>query len=341
MATATDRALVIRSPGAVDLESRPIPVPATGETLVRPTAVGLCGTDLELIDGTLDPAYVRYPLVLGHEWTGTVAGAGDGAFAPGTRVVVEGIIPCWRCPECTAGRTNLCQTYDEIGFTRDGAGADHVRVPSAQLHRLAPAVGVDDAALTEPSAVVLRALHRLGLEPGARVLVVGDGTVALLAVHCLGLWSPAEVVLLGRRPEQRPLALRAGASRFETRPPGAGRFDVVVEAAGTTQAVETALAAVRRGGCVGLLGLPPHGATAALAVDDVVNGDLTLRASFGYTANAWRQAVALLNAGRIRPGLLVTHRRPLADWRDALSVLRRGDGPRGKVLLTVDETARA
>ena len=122
--------------------------------------------------------------------------------------------------------------------------------------------------------------------------------------------------------------------------PGAagGGYDLVVEAAGTTSAVLTALAAARRGGTVLLLGLPPHGATAAVPVDDLVNNDLTIRASFGYTSDAWRDVVTLLNAGRLDLGFLVTHRFPLGEWAAALEMLRDPDPgtPRGKVLLTLE-----
>ena len=108
-------ALVVRTPGEVLLEQREVPRPGAGEVLIEPELVGLCGTDLEIIDGTIDPAYLRYPLALGHEWTGRTA--------DGTRVVVEGIIACGHCLRCRSGETNLCETYDEIGFTRDGPRA--------------------------------------------------------------------------------------------------------------------------------------------------------------------------------------------------------------------------
>ncbi len=143
-------------------------------------------------------------------------------------------------------------------------------------------------------------------------------------------------MLLGRRPAQAGLAAAAGAARFETDPAAAGNgYDLVVEAAGATGAVLTALATARRGGTVLLLGLPPHGATAAVPIDDLVNNDLTIRASFGYTSAAWRQVVALLNAGLLSLGFLVTHRFPLRAWEAALEALRDPDppGPRGKVLL--------
>jgi L-iditol 2-dehydrogenase len=331
--SAAGRALVVTTPGDVALATRPAPAAAPGETLVRPDLVGLCGTDLEIIGGQVDPAYIRYPIGLGHEWTGIVTG--DSPLA-GTRVVVEGIVACGRCARCARGETNLCQTYDEFGFTRDGAAADLVAVPSGLVHPLAPDVSPDDAVLTEPAAVVYRGLARAQPTPGGRALVIGDGTIALLAVYLLRLWSPAEVVLLGRRAAQSQLAATAGAARFETTPDAAGTgYDLVVEAAGSVQAAAAAIAAPRRGGTVLFLGLPPHGQTVALAVDDMVNNDLTMLGSFSYTAAAWRDVAGLLNSGLIRPGFLVTHRFRLADWEQAIACLRGGDGQRGKVVLQI------
>jgi threonine dehydrogenase-like Zn-dependent dehydrogenase len=336
-------ALVVTAPGQVGLEQRGIPVPAPDELLIEPELVGLCGTDLEIVDGTIDPAYIRYPLVLGHEWTGTVvAGPGGGANGSppaGTRVVVEGIIGCGHCLRCRSGDTNLCETYDEIGFTRDGAAARHIAVPAGQAHRLGPGVSAEDAVLIEPASVVFRALARVGVTPGSRALVIGDGTVALLAVYLLGLWSPAQTVLLGRRDGQAALAAAAGAAAFVTDPSAAGTgFDLVVEAAGANDAAVAAFAAARRGGTVVLLGLPPRGAPAAVAVDDLVNNDLTILASFGYTSSAWEDVVTLLNAGRIRPRFLVTHRFGLQEWEAALTTLRGAASPRGKVLLEIGGT---
>ncbi len=333
-------ALVVRRPGEVVLEDRAIPTPGPGEILIRPAVVGLCGTDLEIVDGTIDPVYTRYPLVLGHEWSGTVAADGrapaEEGPAPGTLVVGEGIVPCGHCQHCRAGQTNLCLTYDELGFTRDGAAAGFLTVQRSLVHPLAPGVGAEDAALAEPASVVYRALAGAGIAPGWRALVVGDGTVALLAVRLLRLWSPAEIVMLGRREGQAALAAQAGAARFETDSRAAGTgYDLVVEAAGSTDAVLSALAAPRRGGTVVLIGLPPHGATAAVPVDDLVNNDLIIRGSFSYTSAAWREVVTLLNAGLLELGFLVTHRFPLTEWKAALDTLRGDASPRGKVMLTI------
>jgi L-iditol 2-dehydrogenase len=340
MTTATEplsSALVVTAPGAVGLIPRALMTAPPGYVLVEPDLVGLCGTDLEIIDGSIDPAYLRYPVALGHEWTGIVTG--DSPLA-GRRVVVEGIIGCGHCARCAAGETNLCETYDEIGFTRDGAAAAQIAVPASLVHPIADTVAASDAALTEPAAVVYRGLARAGVAPGCSTLVIGDGTIALLAVMLLKLWSPAQIAVVGRRAAQADLARAAGATSFALDGAPAGGFDLVVEAAGATSAAATAISSARRGGTVLLLGLPPHGQTVAFAPDDVVNNDLTIMGSFSYTSAAWRAVVTLLNAGQFRPGALVTHRYRLADWQQAIATLRggtdiAGEAPRGKVLLEI------
>jgi threonine dehydrogenase-like Zn-dependent dehydrogenase len=322
----------------VVLEPREPPAPAPGELLLEPELVGLCGTDLEVIAGTIDPAYVRYPVVIGHEWTGRVAvGPGPAGSPPaGARVAVEGIVYCGHCLRCRSGDTNVCESFTEIGFSRDGAAAGHVAAPLRQVHVLAPGVSAQDAALIEPASVVFRALDRAGVTPGCRALVVGDGTVALLGTYLLGLWSPAEVTVLGRREVQSGLASTAGAAAFVTDRSAAGTgFDLVVEAAGTADAAGTAFAAARRGGTVVLLGLPPQGEPAPVSAGDLVTRDLTIVASFSYTSRAFQTVVQLLNADRLRPGFLVTHCFALDDWEAALATLRGADGPRGKVLLRI------
>jgi 2-desacetyl-2-hydroxyethyl bacteriochlorophyllide A dehydrogenase len=338
------KALIVAGPGDIRLESRAPLRPGPGEVLVEPELVGLCGTDLEIIDGTIDPAYLNYPLALGHEWTGIVAG--DHRLA-GSRVIVEGIIGCGRCVRCGAGEQNLCETYAEIGFTRDGAAAGQIVVPQSLVHPLADDVKPEDAVLAEPAAVVYRALAMAGVMPGSRALVMGDGTIALLCVILLRLWSCAEIAMVGLRSEQAELAAAAGATSFSvagsqvdasSASAGPDGFDLVVEAAGATSAVMEAVSRVRRGGTVLLIGLPPHGQTAALAVDDLVNNDLKLLGSFSYTPASWRGVLALLNSGRLRPGQLITHRYPLTAWEQAIGVLRGGGNtaePRGKVLLDI------
>lgn len=326
------RALVVESPGHVGLIDIPEPQAQPGEVLVEPLACGMCGTDLEIIDGSIDPAYVRYPLVLGHEWVGRVVSD----VPSDDLVVVEGIIPCGHCDECLIGATNRCRTYDEIGFTRPGAMAQRISVPEDLVHHLRPPVSMLDAALVEPMSVVWRALSRTTIRNNARCLVVGDGTVALLAVYLLRRFKVASITMLGLRERQRDLALRAGADHYLLQP-SSDDYDVIIEAAGHVDAVKTALSSVARGGSITLLGLPPHGAEVAIVPDDFVNNDIILQGSFGYTRKAWSDVVALLNEGEAAPSFLVTHTFGLGEYEQALDALRHppADEARGKVMVMV------
>jgi len=329
------RALVITSPGVIGLTEAPELVPGPGEVVVRPVHTGICGTDLELVAGVVDPAYVRYPLVPGHEWSGVVETAGPGVegLAPGQPVIAEGIIPDRICAECVRGSTNLCLVYDELGFTRAGAAADQVLVPAQVVHPLSSQVSLLDAALAEPAAVAWRAIGRGQPKPGEQVAVVGDGTLALVTAHLLRLYS-VEVTVCGQRPAQADLALELGATAFELADPAA-RFDLVVEAAGTAGAVGRAFGLARRGGRVVLVGLAGNDVRAGLPIDDVVNNDLLISASFAYTSAAWAEVTALLSAGQIKLAPLITHRFPLEAYEDAYRVLRESFGPRGKVILDI------
>jgi threonine dehydrogenase-like Zn-dependent dehydrogenase len=355
---ADHRALVITEPGVIALQDVAPLVPGPGEVVARPAYVGVCGTDLELLDGVVDPAYVRYPLVPGHEWSGVIEAVGPGVttLTPGQPVIAEGIIPDRVCAQCVRGNTNLCLTYDEIGFTRAGAAADQLLLPAQVVHPLAArsrastgtasagrvsagrASTLADAALAEPAAVAWRGITRGQPRPGERIAVVGDGTVGLITAHLLGLYSPADLVVFGQRADQAGLAAELGATAFELAGPAEtpAQFDLVIEAAGKPAAVEDAIALARRGGRVVLLGLAGTGVKAGLPIDDVVNNDLSITASFGYTSAAWAEVAGLLRAGKIHLAPLITHRFPLEAFPDAYRTLREGTGPRGKVLLEVN-----
>jgi L-iditol 2-dehydrogenase len=335
---ADRRALVITSPGKMSLQDAAELIPGPGEVVARPVHTGICGTDLELVAGVVDPAYTRYPLVPGHEWSGIIEAVGPGVtgLESGQPVIAEGIIPDRVCAQCVRGHTNLCLVYDELGFTRAGAAADQVLLPAQVVHVLGPQVSLLDAALAEPAAVAWRAIGRSQPRPGERIAVVGDGTLALVTTHLLRLYSPAELVVCGQRPAQAGLAAELGATGFELAAP-ATSFDLVIEAAGTPGAVERALGLARRGGRVVLVGLAGNDVKAGLPIDDVVNNDLRISASFAYTSAAWAEVTALLSAGQIRLSPLITHRFPLEAYEEAYQVLRESSGPRGKVILDVSE----
>ncbi|HEY9440676.1 MAG TPA: alcohol dehydrogenase catalytic domain-containing protein, partial [Streptomyces sp.] len=152
---ALSRSLTVDRPGSHRLAEGPVPRPGPGEVRVRVAAAGICMSDREVYDGRRDQAYVRYPVVPGHEWSGTVEAVGEGVdpALAGRRTVAEGFRCCGRCERCRCGETSLCTAgYDETGFTRPGGFADHVVVPAGLLHPLADDADLRAAALLEPAA---------------------------------------------------------------------------------------------------------------------------------------------------------------------------------------------
>lgn len=325
------RAFVVTAPGKSGLAEQPDPEPGPGEVLVAPAAVGICGSDLELLDGRRPDPYVRYPVVPGHEWSGTVVAAGPGVaaarLAAGQPVVAEGVRTCGTCPRCREGRSNLCAgPYAETGFTHPGALAERLVVPAPLVHPLPPDRPVEPAALLEPAGCIASGLLELGLPPaGSRIAVVGDGPLGLLAVLLVRLSSPRELVLVGHRPERLAHGTTSGATAGlldtdEALADLRGGCDLVVEATNAAAGATTALQLARRGGSVLLLGISGAGRP---AVDpDVISlGQLRVQGAFAAAPAAWRWMVSLYGSGQFDPAPLVTHRFPLAELDRALAVL--------------------
>jgi L-iditol 2-dehydrogenase len=332
------RAIVIEQPNAVALRDVETPEPGPGEVRVRSVRAGVCRTDLDIVTGALDPRWVRFPVVPGHEWSGVVDLVGEGVTGvePGERVVCEGNIPCLSCPRCRAGDTHLCAKYDAVGFTRGGGWGEFVVVPARILHPLPDHVSLDAAVLVEPGSCVLKALERARIEPAETVGVVGVGAMGALAIRLARLRTPAAIVAYGLRDEELELALGLGAdsvvnvasadAEAETRRLTGGGLDVVVETAGAVSAAELSTRLVREGGRVVLLGIAGHGQELRLPADRIPLRDLTVFGSVGYTTAAWARMVGLLRDRLVDLDPLVTHRFPLERSEDAFALMddRRG-----------------
>jgi L-iditol 2-dehydrogenase len=333
------RALLVAGPGEAAVGDVPEPVPGPGEVLVAVEAAGICGSDIELLDGRRPAAYVRYPVVPGHEWAGRVAAVGPDVpdLAPGDPVVAEGLRSCGVCDRCAEGRTNLCAAgYAETGFTLPGALAERLAVPAGLVHRLPADRPLEPAALLEPAACVASGLLEVGMPlPGQRVAVVGDGPLGLLALLLLRTASPAELVLVGGRPARSALGPRCGADRVVAAGDQsglAGRFDAVVEATNHPSGAAAALALLRRGGTAVLLGISGLG-RAAIDPDTVTLGQLRLQGGFAASRAAWRWVTGLYASGILDPTPLVTHRFGLEEVDGAFAALTAPDGDAVKILV--------
>jgi threonine dehydrogenase-like Zn-dependent dehydrogenase len=336
------QAFLVREPGAYAVEEVSEASPGPGEVAVTVVAVGICGSDLELLDGRRPAAYVRYPVVPGHEWAGRVASLGRGVtgLAPGDPVVAEGLRSCGVCERCAEGRTNLCTAgYAETGFTLPGALAERLVVPARLVHRLPADRPVEPAALLEPAACVASGLLEAGMPPpGRRVAVVGDGPLGLLALLLLRAADPAELVLVGGTPARSAFGPRCGATGVVAAGDQAalaalaGRFDAVVEATNSPAGAAAALALLRRGGTAVLLGISGAGRP-AIDPDLVVLGQLRVQGGFAASRAAWHWVTGRYAAGELDPAPLITHRFDLEAVDQAFAALTAPGADAVKILV--------
>ncbi|MBI3828665.1 MAG: alcohol dehydrogenase catalytic domain-containing protein [Planctomycetes bacterium] len=264
-----------RSPAAfqtglrrIEVADAPVPSPKAGEVLVELTAIGICGSDLHYFRiGRIGSQVVTFPFILGHEPAGVVAGVGKGVqgFKEGQRVAIEPGIACGACPACREGRENLCYKIRFLGSPGfAGAFQRYLAMPAACVEHLPAGVDAALGSATEPLGVALHALKLVRLRAGERIGVIGGGPIGL-SVAALARAQGAKVAVLSDpRALRRGIAKKLGAARtvepagfVETArktTEGLGA-DVVFECSGSSEAYDQAVAACRRGGRIGVLGI--------------------------------------------------------------------------------------
>jgi L-iditol 2-dehydrogenase len=305
------------------------PQPRPGQALVEVYATGICGTDLHIRDDEFpsDP-----PVVMGHEVSGRVVEAGDGAEAwLGKRVALETYFhTCDRCPACLAGRRNLCPERRSIGSHVDGGFATHVVVPARNLHEVHETVGEHAGALYEPLACVAHCLCDPAVaSPGDSALVIGPGAMGILCAQVLRAQG-ASVTISGTAADGRRLEIAASlglstvlAGDLTAAVPGAG-FDVVADASGSERGIDAGLRAVRKGGRyvqVGLAGRP-----ISVDVDLICLKELAVSSGFASTPRSWQRAERLVAAGSVALDSLVTDVAPLSAWATSFARTSAADG---------------
>jgi 2-desacetyl-2-hydroxyethyl bacteriochlorophyllide A dehydrogenase len=331
------KAVVIERPDAVSYRDVEEPAVGAGDVLVESREAGLCRTDIEMMTGAFtDPRWVRYPVIPGHEWAGTVvdAGAEVDSLRVGDRVVCEGFVTCNRCGPCRRGQTHWCERVEALGFTRPGGYAQLVAVPERVVHRLPDHVSFDAGVLVEPASVVLHGLEKAGPEPGEAVGVIGVGTLGALAIALLRLRSPSRIAAYGVREEELELARQLGATEVAMAGEAAAdELDLVVETAGVPAAVELATQLCRPGGRAVLLGIAGEGRTLTLPSDLLVGKDMALIGSIAYPAAVWSRVVGLVGDGVLDLDPIVTHRFPVSDFEEAVRLMDDRQGIVAKIVL--------
>ena len=319
------RALRLHGVGDLRLAEEPEPHAGDGELLVDVTAVGLCGSDRHwVVEGGIGDAVLDRPLVLGHEFAGVVASGPRS----GERVALDPAIPCGRCAVCAAGLLHLCPEVRFAGHgDTDGALRSRLAWPETLAHPVPDTIPDAQTALLEPLGVALHALHLGHVRERTSAGVFGSGPIGLLLVQALAAHGADTVVATDPLAHRRAAAEAAGASHAVAPeelagvpPPGGLGVDVAFEAAGTDEAVADAIAAVRPGGRVVLVGIPDGDRTSFVASAARRKG-LTLLLCRRMQPEDLPRAIRLAEAGRVDLGALVGERHPLSEWEQAFAAL--------------------
>jgi L-iditol 2-dehydrogenase len=328
------KALVLREYGRLVYEDVPEPVLAADEVLVRVAACGICGSDVHGLDGSTGRR--QPPLIMGHEAAGTIADVGPSVkgWANGDRVTFDSTI--YRLDDwyTRRGLYNLSDGRMVLGvspgeYRRHGAFAEYVPVPQHILYRVPGSVSFEQAAMVEPVAVALHAVSLTPLAVGDTAVVVGAGMIGLCLVQALRSAGCARVIVVDPEPSRRDLARALGADASldpavsdavrEVAAATEGRgADASFEAVGLPDAVRTAIAVVRRGATVTLVGnLSP---SAELPLQAVVTRQLRLQGSCSI-AGEYPAALALIERGLVNVDAMRSAVAPLAEgaaWFDRL-----------------------
>ncbi|MDT7807078.1 MAG: hypothetical protein QOJ70_891 [Acidobacteriota bacterium] len=290
-----------------------VPVPErAGEALVRVRLAGVCNTDVEIVRG-----YAGFEGTLGHEFVGEVERAPGAPELEGKRVVGEINAGCGRCHSCRAGDSRHCPERTVLGIVgRDGAFAEYLQLPIANLLTVPEEVPDERAIFTEPLAAACGILERVHVELETRVAVVGDGKLGLLCAQALKAMTGAGVTLVGRHKSKLDLARRRGVRvvKSDELPPSFDRaFDVTVEASGSPAGFETALRLLRPRGTL-VLKSTFHGMMELNAAPVVVDEIQIV----GSRCGRFPVALELLRRGAVETDALIHEEFPLAEGVRAL-----------------------
>jgi L-iditol 2-dehydrogenase len=335
------RAAVLKAPNDFVLDSVPTPQAGPGELVLRVKAATICGTDIRILRGRKTKG-VRFPSILGHEFAGEIVevGAGVTRFSTGERVCVDPVVPCRACAYCKAGRENVCQNRQAIGYEFDGAFAEFMKVPAIALEagnvvRMPMGMSYEAAALAEPLACCLNGMRNAQVGLGDVVVILGAGPIGLMHAALARRAGARLVVVSEPNRGRRDAAAERGVDRVcdptredlgavvRSLTDGLGA-DVVILAIGVPHLANEALSLVRKGGRVNLFAGFSTGDAPAMDVNAIHYNEITVTGASALSRRDHEMALHLLASGHIDATTLVTHRFGIEEAVAALAEAESG-----------------
>jgi 2-desacetyl-2-hydroxyethyl bacteriochlorophyllide A dehydrogenase len=330
------RAAVLRAPRKIEVTERRTPEPGPGEVRVKTAATAVCHTDLSIYTGQ-HPG-VRYPVVMGHESTGTVdsVGAGVAHLRPGDHVIVNPVISCGHCDCCARGATHLCRNAGMFGREIEGSLNQYVCLPEHYFHVLPARLPLADATLIETLATVRHAQTRLALKRGESVVVLGQGTSGLLHTRLAVLAGANPVIAVSRSRWKLDMASAMGAHHaLDTgaegavaevlRLTGAAGADVVIDTAGGAAALRAGIEMLRPGGRFSAFSIS-HESAGDLNLFPFYYKEISIIGSRALLPEDMAPSIELVASGAIDVKGFVTARYPLERAATAFEEYERNPG---------------
>jgi 2-desacetyl-2-hydroxyethyl bacteriochlorophyllide A dehydrogenase len=320
------KAAVFKAPGRIEVQDLPIPKPSPGEVRIKVLGCGVCGTDAHIFSGDIHNA--EPPVVLGHEIYGQVDGLAEtvSGFQIGDPVVVDPFIFCGICDSCKRGEYRFCERETFVGYHRQGGFAQYTCIPEANIYKIGAGIVAEEAILAETLSTVLAGLSKLQPEAGRSVLILGAGTVGLIWNALLNSSLPVTLIQTELLPMRRKKAEQSGADRvlspqemdlrqevLRLCPKG---VDYLIDATGSTAAIEEALPLLRRGGTFLSFGICPEDERLSLSLNWFYHRQARILTS-RRPPREMQRAIELLEHGRLALSDLVTGVYPLEKIESA------------------------
>ncbi|HVA34539.1 MAG TPA: L-threonine 3-dehydrogenase [Candidatus Baltobacteraceae bacterium] len=320
------------------LASVPIPDIGATDVLIRVEKAGVCGTDFHIYSwDRWAQARIRPPLIIGHEFMGTVAAVGDAvrAVRVGDRVSAEGHIADLTCVLCRTGQAHICERVEIIGVDRDGSFAEYIAMPEYNVWKLDPAIPDEFAAVFDPLGNAVHTVMAAGVSIKS-VVITGVGSIGLMAIPVARAAGAASVYAVDVSPAKLELATRLGADEtflstqsglvdeIKRRTNGDG-VDVLLEMSGSGVAIDLGLQMVRNGGTAALLGIPSDNVNLNLAERIIFKGLTVLGINGRRMFETWYQTQALVKSGRVDLRSIITHVLPYTQFDRAFELMRSGE----------------
>ena len=323
------KAAVFQGKGKIVVEDRAIPELKDDEVLLQVAACGVCGTDVHIYGGEKGSAEVAPPVVLGHEFAGTVAGVGKAvtAWKVGEKAAVDPNIYCGKCEMCHGGKKNLCENLSAVGVTRDGGFAEFCVVPETQCYRLGEEIDLTCGAMAEPLSCCLHGIEMAQIRPGEHVCIIGGGAIGLIMLQLAKL-AGAGTVCVSEPVEMRRRAAKelgadyvidplAEAPKEAYRRKVEGGADVVIECAGVKAAAKQVFEVAGKGARIVFFSVPSPDMTVELPLFALYQKEWHICGSF-INPDTFARAVSLINHHKINFEKIITHTYALTELEQAI-----------------------